>query len=107
MGPTGALKTMGIRGVVRQSNITHGDGTVGYAYGGGYRYGRYGGYGGYGGVSAYSPRAEARSVGTERRKLRSQERGAMATSVQTIRADVIAATTDMRRKMTQRYQVEF
>ena len=86
---------------------SHGDGTVGYAYGGGYRHGRYGGYGGYGAVTAYSPRAEAKSIGTERRVVRSQERGAMATDVQSIRADVIAATTDVRRKMTQKYQVEF
>lgn len=101
---TGAVKTMGIRGGARQAQVTSGDGTVGYAYGGGYRYGRYGGYGGH---SAYSPRMEARNVGSERRVVRSQERAGMAANVQTIRADVIAATTDMRRKMTQRYQIEF
>ncbi|NQT14903.1 MAG: hypothetical protein HQ582_19265, partial [Planctomycetes bacterium] len=50
---TGAVKTMGIRGGVRESQITSGDGTVGHVYGGGYRYGRYGGYGGYGGYSVY------------------------------------------------------
>ncbi len=104
---TGAVKTMGIRGGVRQAQITSGDGTVGYGYGGGYRFGRYGGYGGYGGYSVYSPYMEARSIGSQRRVVRSQERATMAAKVQTIREEVIAATTDMRRKMTQRYQIEF
>ncbi|MFH1266377.1 MAG: hypothetical protein ABIK89_11680, partial [Planctomycetota bacterium] len=80
---------------------------VGYAYGGGTRYGRYGGYGGYGGYAAYGPRMEARSIDSERRVVRSQERGKMATDVHAIRDQVIAATTEMRRKMTQKYQIEF
>jgi hypothetical protein len=99
-----AVRGMGIRSAVRQSQITSADG-AGYGYAGGYRYGRYGWYGG--GVVAYSPRAEVRAVGQERRKVRYQERGAMAGNVHMIRDEVIQATTDVRRSMTQRYQVEF
>ncbi|HUT95237.1 MAG TPA: hypothetical protein VMY37_37635 [Thermoguttaceae bacterium] len=99
-----AVRGMGVRSAVRQSDITSGDG-AGYAYAGGYRYGRYGAYGG--GVAVYNPRAEARAVGSERRKVRYEERGAMAGNVQMIRDEIIQATTDVRRLMTQRYEVEF
>jgi hypothetical protein len=101
------VRTMGIRGGVRTSRIRSGDGTVGYAYGGGYRYGRYGAYGGAGGYAVYNPRAEARDVTAQRQVVRAEERGTMAADVHTIRDQVIAATADMRRKMTQRYQIEF
>ena len=99
-----AVRGMGIRSAVRQSDITSGDG-AGYAYAGGYRYGRYGAYGG--GVAVHSPRAEARAIGSERRKVRYQERGAMAGNVQMVRDEIIQATNDVRRLMTQRYEVEF
>jgi len=99
-----AVRGMGIRSAVRQSQITSGDG-AGYAYAGGYRYGRYGAYGG--GVAVYNPADEVRAVGSERRKIRYQERGAMAGNVHAIRDEIIQATTDIRRLMTQRYEVEF
>ena len=36
-----------------------------------------------------------------------EERAGMATDVQGIRQEVIAATADIRRKMTKKYQMEF
>jgi len=105
---SGAVRRMGIRSGVRQSQVTSA-GTAPYAYGGS-RYGRYGAYGGYGGASGwavYDPAAEVRAVGAERRKIRYQERGAMAGNVHVIRDEIVQATTDVRRLMTERYQIEF
>jgi hypothetical protein len=106
---SGAVRGMGIRSGVRQSQITAGPGTgwTAHAAGGGYRYGRWGGYGGGWGVATYSPYDEARAVGQERRKVRYQERGAMAANVHTIRDEIIQATNDIRRVMTERYQIQF
>ena len=39
--------------------------------------------------------------------VKSEEKATMATTVQTIRDQVIQATADIRRAMTQKYQVEF
>lgn len=97
------VRGMGIRSNVRESQVT--SSSSGYGYVGGYRYGAYGGYGG--AYSVYSPRAEARGIAAERRVVRSEERGNMAMNVHQIRDAMIAATTDVRRKMTQKYQVEF
>jgi hypothetical protein len=97
---TGSVKTMGIKSGVRQAQITGADvsgGYYGYGYGG-YRYGAYGGYG---------PRGEVRAVGSERRVVRAEEKAVAATDVQQLRQAMIAATTDIRRKMTQKYQIEF
>jgi hypothetical protein len=99
----GSVRGMGIRSGVREQQITS-SGT-GYGYVGGYRYGAYGGYG-YG-RTVYSPRAEARGVSQERRVARSEETGNMAMNVHQIRDGIIAATAEIRRKMTQKYQVEF
>jgi hypothetical protein len=96
---TGSVKTMGIQSGVRQAQITGGGGDD-YGYGG-YRYGAYGGYGGY---DAYG---EVKAVGAERRVVRAEEKSIMATDVQQLRQAIIAATTDIRRKMTQKYQIEF
>jgi DNA-binding protein YbaB len=51
--------------------------------------------------------AEIKGVGAERRKVRAEEKATMATDVHAIRDQIIAATADIRRKMTQKYQVEF
>ena len=105
---SGSVRTMGIRGGVRQAQITSAD-SAPYSYGG-YRYGRYGRYGGYaggGGYAVYDPHAEMKNIDTQRRVVRTEERGKMASDVWTIRDQVIAATNDVRREMTQRYQVEF
>jgi hypothetical protein len=99
----GSVRGMGIQSGARESQII--SSSAGYGYVGGYRYGAYGSYGG--AYSVYSPRAEARGIEAERRVVRSQEKGNMAMNVQQIRDGIIAATADVRRKMTQKYQVEF
>ena len=92
---------MGIQSGVRQTQITSGNVDGGdYVYGG-YRYGAYGAYGG------YDPYADARAKESQRRVVRAEEKGIMATDVQKLRQDLIAATTDIRRKMTKKYQIEF
>ena len=103
----GAVKAMGIQSNVRQSQIissSAGYGNTPYRYG---RYGSYGGYGAAGVATSYNPVAEAKGVYAERRVVRAEEKGAAATDVQELRQQVIAATTDIRRKMTQKYQIEF
>ena len=98
---TGSVKTMGIQSGVRQSQITGGDGYAGdYGYGG-YRYGAYGAYGG------YDPYSDARAKESQRRVVRAEEKAVMATDVQKLRQDLIAATTEIRRRMTKKYQIEF
>ena len=104
---SGSVKTMGIQSNVREKSIISSSAGYGYAtrsYG---RYGRYGGYGGVAVAGVYSPRAEMKGIAAERRVVAAEERAGMATDVQGIRQEVIAATTDMRRKMTQKYQIEF
>ncbi len=98
---TGSVKTMGIQSGVRQSQIT-GSGVYAGDYGyGGYRYGAYGVYG------QRAQMAEIKGVGQERRAVRAQEEAIMATDVQKLRQGLIAVTADIRRKMTQKYQIEF
>ena len=94
-----SVKTMGIQTGVRTAQVTAsgGDWSGGYGYGG-YRYGAYG---------RYAEGQEVRAVGTERRAIEAEEKGAAATDVQQIRQSIIQATADMRRQMTQKYQVEF
>jgi hypothetical protein len=100
----GSVRTMGIRSGARTSQIT--PQSIGPTdYYGGYRYGRYGWYGG--GVAVYNPQDTIRQWDSERRAIRGQEKGKMATDVNSIREEVIQATADVRREMTQRYQVEF
>jgi hypothetical protein len=96
---TGSVKTMGIQSAARQSQVTGGDVYAGDY--GGYRYGAYGAYG------QPAQMAEIKGVGQERRAIRAEEKGIMATDVQKLRQNLIAATTDIRRKMTQKYQIEF
>ncbi len=100
-----SVKTMGVQSNVRQAQIISTD-VVPYAYSTS-RWGRYGYYGGYGGGGAYAATAEMKAIGSERRVVRAEEKAVAATDVQQLRQDVIAATTDVRRKMTQIYQVEF
>lgn len=100
---SGSVRTMGIQSGVRQAEIISSDAGTGYA-----AYGRYGVYGGYGGVvTTYDPAAEAKGIAEDRRVVRAEEKADMATNVHQIRASVIDATADLRRKMTQKYQVEF
>jgi hypothetical protein len=85
----GSVRTMGIQKGVAQAQIT--SSSAGY------------GYWGWG----YSPRAEARGIASDRRAVRAELKGTMATDVHALRAQIIAATAEIRRKMTQKYQVEF
>jgi hypothetical protein len=95
-----ASKTMGIKSGVRQAQITGSD----VSYDAGTRWGSYGYYGpGYG----TDPYAEARAKESERRVVRAEEKGIAATDIQQIRQAIIAATADVRRKMTEKFQVQF
>jgi hypothetical protein len=103
---SGSVKTMGIETGVRETQATGGGvysagGAYGYYGYGGYRYGAYGPYG----TSAQM--ADIKAAGAEKRVVRAEETAIMATDVEKLRQELIAATTDIRRKMTQKYQVEF
>jgi hypothetical protein len=94
---SGAVRNMGIQSGVRQAQINSSNTDADYSSG---RYGMYGGYG-------TDRTAQAKGIETERRVVRAEEKGNAATNIQQIRAEVVAATADVRRKMTQKYQVEF
>jgi formate dehydrogenase maturation protein FdhE len=97
---SGAVRNMGIQSGVRQAQINSSNTGAAYAD---YSSGRYGVYGGYG----TDRTAQAKGIETERRVVRAEEKGNAATNIQQIRAEVVAATADVRRKMTQKYKVEF
>jgi hypothetical protein len=97
---SGAVRNMGIQSGVRQAEIVS-------SGAGGASYGRYGMYGGYAAVNSYDRTSDARAAESQRRVVRAEEKADMATNVQQLRAGVVSATTDIRRKMTQKYQVEF
>lgn len=97
---SGAVRTMGIRTGVRSSEINSSNTGSDYYYGG-YGYGRYGN----GGVAGM--KNDIKAVEQQRGVVRAQEKGSMAASVHQIRADVIAATADMRRKMSEKYRIQF
>ena len=71
------------------------------AYRGGY--GRWGVYGGYGEVY----REDVKAMQSERTRIRTEERVSTASSGRDVMQQVTQATADIRRKMTQKYQVEF
>ena len=96
---------MGIQSGVRQAEVTSGSVDGGdYGYGGGYRYGAYGAYNG--GADIYGM-GTVKAVGEQRRVIRAEEKATAATDIQQVRQNIIAATADIRRKMTQKYQMEF
>jgi hypothetical protein len=97
---SGAVRTMGIRKGARTREITSGGGDEDYYYYGGYGYGRYNS-----GVTGMVN--DLKDVEQQRGIVRAQEKANMATSVHQIRADVIAATSDIRRQMTEKYRVQF
>jgi hypothetical protein len=103
----GVMRTMGIQSNVRESQIISSSAGTGYAPYSVGRYGAYGGYGASGVATYYNPVAEAKGVFAERRVVRAEEKSIAATDVHKLREQVIAATTDIRRKMTQKYQIEF
>jgi hypothetical protein len=91
---------MGIQSGVRQAQIVS-------AGAGDASYGRYGMYGGYAAVNSYDRTSDARAAESERRVVRAEEKADAATNIQQLRAGIVSATADIRRKMTQKYQVEF
>jgi hypothetical protein len=99
----GAVRTMGIRGNSRQHQINYSDIEYDYAYG--YRSGWYGE------SSVAVPINDGvgavKAVGAERRKIRAEEKGVMATDVHQIRANVIDATSKIRRAMSEKYRINF
>ena len=74
-------------------------------YGGDYGYGGYG-YGGYGRGFCH-PQGEVKAAAAGKRVIRAEEKSVAATDIQKLRQDSIATTNDIRRKMTQKYQIEF
>lgn len=114
-----AVRTKGIRSSLGSYGASAGGTDPGYYNGGyGYQGGWNGGYGyGYG----YNPLAAAdamaastnafhaalREEGAQRRAVRVEAKTTMVNTLQDIRANVIEATTAIRRVMTQRYQIEF
>jgi hypothetical protein len=101
-----AVKTMGIQAGVRQAQVTGGGGSYDGDYGYGYGY-RYGAYGAYNGAADIYGMGDVKAVGAERRTIRAEEKSIAATDVQQIRQNIAAASADIRRKMSQKYQIEF
>jgi len=103
-----AIQGIGIRSGALTAQI-YPEGTVTTSYGG-YgpvaRYGAYGGYrvyGGYAGSASYY----FRNVEAEKRAVRKQERAKGATSARHIFKQMDQQTAVIRRKMTEKYQIEF
>ena len=99
----GSVRTMGIRGASRQHQINYSDMDYDYAYG--YR-------SGWNGSAAYAVPVNdgvgaVKAVGAERRKIRAEEKGVAATDVQQIRANLIDATSKIRRAMSEKYRLQF
>jgi len=109
----GSVTQMGISSAARQKQVQGSTAPpVNAAYHGGYGWDR-GGWGGYGynlpGANSWanSAYAQVRAEAHQRQLIRSEEKAAMATDVQGIKADLVEATGNIRRRMTERYQVEF
>ncbi|MFV1965681.1 MAG: hypothetical protein ACC628_09685 [Pirellulaceae bacterium] len=111
-----AIKGIGMRGRVRQVNevanlSTAQPGYSGYSYGG-QRYGRYGAYGGYGFYGQYNSLGYALNENLQRQQsvrtqIRAQEKYTGTSSARTIMNQMKEATLATRRKMTEKYQIEF
>ncbi|NLF09630.1 MAG: hypothetical protein GX594_16865 [Pirellulaceae bacterium] len=104
-----AVKTMGIQSGVREGQVTSGSvnpyGAYPYP---GTRWGGYGYYGGYGTGTYYGDQtAGLKAAGEERLAIRAEEKGIAATDIQKLRQEIIAATADIRRKMTDKFQMQF
>ena len=103
---SGSVKGAGIEGGVAQSQVQSQDV---YNYGN-YGYGRvgYGGAaGGYGTYSRYNPVMDFQYEKSQRRIIRQQVRATTAGTTVEVRQELTDATMGIRRKMTEKYQVEF
>jgi hypothetical protein len=108
---SGAIKGIGMRSRVRQVNaVANMEPPVQYAGGvyGGHRYGRYGWYGGYRQGYVGNPiQGSLRQEQSVRTQIRTQERVGGAANARAIMQDLKNTTTEVRRKMTEKYQIEF
>jgi hypothetical protein len=103
-----AVRTMGIRGGQREAHTFGTLGPTGVATHGAGAYGPYGGYRGAWGVRyTYDPLSEVKGTEAARRVVRAEEKGIMSSDVHAIRDQLEQASADIRRRMTQKYQVEF
>ena len=108
-----AVKSKGMQSRVRQVNANANLGvSVPYEYGYGYRYGRYGAYGGaYARPVTTNPGAilteNLRQQQAQGTQIRTQEKVGMASNVMEIMEQIKTANSDVRRNMTQKYQLEF
>ncbi len=101
-GAAEAIQGIGIRSGERSAQVYGGRGFDS----GGFRYGRFGAFGG--GTAGYRVGVNTTSaVQAERRAIRAQEKAVGATDARAIMKDVEGATAEIRRTMTQRYQIEF
>ena len=96
-----SFRGSGGRSRVQQLNVPTQYEVYGGARGG---FGRWGAYGGYGAV-AYGE--DVRAMQQERTRIRTTERVNTAATGRDLMQQVAEATADVRRKMTQKYQVEF
>jgi hypothetical protein len=94
-----AIRGSGIRSGARSAQVTGGD--VGSGY--------YGGYDGYAVFSSSANYAAAQvgAVEQERRAIRAQERGQSSTDVRAVIRELQEETSKTRRKMTEKYGIEF
>jgi len=94
------VQTMGIQSGVRQQQIIS-SGADAYAYGSV-------GVGYIGGTFAvYDPWTDFRNIQQQRRVVRAEETAKAATNAQSIRQQLIQATSVVRRRMTEKYQLQF
>lgn len=100
---SGSMRTMGIQTAQRQSQHQYVYNNSSSVSGGYDNYGY-----GFGPQVVMEDRyAGARQTSAARREVKAEEKAIAATDVHQIRDQIIKATTDMRRKMTQKYQIEF
>jgi hypothetical protein len=97
---SGIVRGTGIRTGAQQSSVSTSTPDV-YAYG--YVNGWYGSYG----YAHYAPYADMKYEAAQKRIIRKEGQGSARLAEQEIKSQIIAATTDMRAKMTEKYKVEF
>ena len=105
---SGSMTSMGINSAARQADIQGSSGNNAYNYGG-YGVDR-GGYG-YGAAAGFNAVAGAyaglRDEAHQRHVVRAEERSIAAMDCQQIKAVLVDATNNIRRKMTEKYKIEF
>jgi hypothetical protein len=96
-----AIRGAGIRSGARSAQVTSGDVGYGYDYG-------YAPYALFSGASqATVAQAQVGAVEQERRAIRAQEQGQSSTDVRAIIRQIEEETSNIRRQMTERYNIEF